>query len=46
MTNGYTIFEWDLWVPILDNDEDENEISYAMEQVAYDVHVDPNGEDD
>ena len=46
MTNGYTIFEWALLVPILDNDEDEIEISYAWEPVAYDVHVDPNVEDD
>ena len=24
MTNGYTIFEWDTGVPIIDGEEDEN----------------------
>ena len=46
ITNGYPIFEWAPGVPILDDDEGENEISNATEQVAYDVHVDTYDEDD
>ena len=33
-------------VNILDDDEDENEIPDAMDQVDYDVHVYPDEEDD
>ena len=39
ITNGYPISEWVPGVPIRDDDEDENVIFDAMEQVAYDVHV-------
>ena len=46
MTNGYPISKWALGVPIIDDDEDEKEISNSMDQVAYDVHVDPYFEDD
>ena len=42
MNNSYTIFQWDTGVPILDNYEYENEISYTMEQVVYDVHAEPD----
>ena len=44
MTNGYCISEWDPGVPILDNDKYENGISYTMDQVYYDEHVDPDEE--
>ena len=30
MTNGYPISEWELRVPLLDDDEHENEIANAM----------------
>ena len=46
MTNVYPIFEWDPEVPIINDDENENESSDVMEQVAYDVHAEPNYEDE
>ena len=45
MTNVYPIFEWDPEVPIINDDENENESSDVMEQVAYDVHAEPDDED-
>ena len=39
MTNGYTIFEWDTEVPILNDDEEENEFFDATKQVAYDLYA-------
>ena len=42
ITYVYPIFEWSPEVPIIYNDEDKNEISNAMDQVADDIHVDSN----
>ena len=33
-------------MPITDDDEDKNEIDNSMEQVAHDVHAEPDGEDE
>jgi len=44
MTNGYPIFEWAPGVPILDADEDEDEVAEAMEGIVYDG--DTNSEHD
>ena len=46
MNNGYPIFKWAPGVPILDNDEDDDKIVHAIEQVAYGVHAEPDNEYD
>ena len=46
MNNGYPIFKWAPGVPILDNDDDDDILVDALEQVAYGVHEEPDNEYD
>ena len=45
MNNGYTILKRYPGVSKIIINKDENEIDDAMEQVAFDIHVDPCDED-